>query len=534
MAFADLLDPNTYARRDNRNYSDLVAAALKNQQAGANVQATGLENQYNQGTMDSRIAGSASHTLGEQLTNQYNEATMDPRIAEAGSKANEAASIAKEAGLKLPALEIAARQANVAGQRLSAMGVPGLDEASQSQSPNLPPSMQQATQLQAGQDGSSQSLQAGGPPQGAAATPAGQAQAAPGSPAMPAIFSHYQGMDLDQLRQAKMEDDQGGGYMKQYIDPALNMKMMGAKKEMYDALNSDEWKAKIAGLGSKNTNASQAFNEFRTKFPILSLLPETEQAKIQTESFKPNAQPSMVSVMNAPVSNTVLDNAAQRVADRKSTLSEEIAKGRWIGPKAMEMHDQLVQKVASLDPNFSEQETESGAAYAKNPKVRNSIQQLDNAYSTVGRLKDIYSKLDNGQFPTLNKAINAGKVQTGDVNAARAAIGQVLGNDELTQAFARGGTGSDKLREMSEKLSDPNASPQQMIAQFDELLQGVKRSRAAYETQGGGYIHPMKEAVGAQSSKTLPQVGAIIQHKDGTSWKFKGGPGGDPNSWEKQ
>jgi hypothetical protein len=227
--------------------------------------------------------------------------------------------------------------------------------------------------------------------------------------------------------------------------------------------------------------------------PGMMGMPEVKEYLSTLEKMKPNPPPNMAGMMGAPVPNSVLDNAAKRIANHQSTLSEELSKGRWMGQTAMQVHDELVNRVAGLDPNYSEQGSEAGAAYAKNPKTRTAIQQLDNAYSTVKRLQDVFSKLDNGQFPTLNKAINAGKVQMGDVNAAQAMIAQILGNDELTQAFARGGTGSDKLRGMSEALANPNLAPKQMAAQFQEILAGVKRSRQAYETQGGGYINPMAD-----------------------------------------
>jgi hypothetical protein len=158
----------------------------------------------------------------------------------------------------------------------------------------------------------------------------------------------------------------------------------------------------------------------------------------------------------------------------------------------MQIHDDLVRRVKAIDPNFSEADSEAGYAFGKNPATRRAISQLDNAYSTLARLKDVYSKLNNTQFPTLNKALNAGALQVGDVDAARAAIAEVLGNDELTQAFSRGGMGSDKLREMSEKLANYNYSPAQMSAQFDEIMHGLERSRNAYVGQGGGYIKPLQ------------------------------------------
>ncbi len=206
----------------------------------------------------------------------------------------------------------------------------------------------------------------------------------------------------------------------------------------------------------------------------------------------------------------VTDDAAARIASGQSTVSEEINKGRFTGSTAMQVHNELLNKVRALKPDFSEAESEGGYKFSANASTKRAVQQLDNAYSTVQRLRDVYSKLDNGQFPTINKAINAGKVQTGDVAAAKAAIDEVLGNDELTQAFARGGTGSDKLRDMSAALANKNMSPQQMAAQFDEILAGVDRSRGAYESQGAGYIKPPKYRTEKQT-KVHPQDNEAVQ-----------------------
>jgi hypothetical protein len=433
-------------------------------------------------------------TQGTNLNNEYLQKTMDPRVAEALSKAQEMALANRKTGLEMPELEIGARKAGIQGQYLDANGVPGLPPSLQGQAqpvqgaPNLPPPLSQGPQR----------------PQQAA-------------PVMPPILAKFQGMSLNELRQAKMQDQQSGGALGQFIDPVLGMKMQTEKQAMYDDLASPEWKARIAGdpkkeiagIGTKNTNASVLFNEFRKNHPVISLLPETEQAKIQTESFKANAQPNMAVVNSTPPPAKVIDNAIRRVAAGESTVSEEINKGRFAGAQAMEIHDRLVEGVKAMKPDFSEADDEAGYAYSKSPKVKTALTQMDNAYTTVGRLQKIFAKLDNGQFPTLNAAFNAGKFQAGDVAAARASIGKILGNDELSKAFAGGGVTSDKLRDMSDALVNKNLSPGQMKAQFDELLQGIARQRAAYETQGAGHIKPMKAMESAP--KAHPQDSQAVE-----------------------
>lgn len=244
----------------------------------------------------------------------------------------------------------------------------------------------------------------------------------------------------------------------------------------------DAYNGLISGIQSAVANAN----------PQLLHSKDYQDYMKDLEKFKPTPQPSMGVISMMPPPSNVLDNAAKRIANRESTISEEINKGRFAGAQAMQIHDDLVQRVSALDPTFSEQDTEAGAAFSKNPATRRALQGMENAYKTIGRLKDVYSKLNNTEYPTVNSAINAGKIQVGDVNAARAMIAEVLGNDELTKAFAAGGGSTDKLRDMSEKLANYNLSPNQMKVQFDELEHGLERAYNAYQTQGGGYIRKLK------------------------------------------
>ncbi len=400
-------------------------------------------------------------------TYDYNQQTMPSRVTQQANAA-EAGSLTNQ-GLRLgmPEKQFEANRAGIRSGVLNEM-YPG---AGQAQGQSQPPQYQQ--------------------PQ-SGALPMSRESDAQQPQAHPAVMAALYSKSLPELMD--MKSKQGGLGMDDLIDPVISRKIMIEKQKMYDDLNSPEWKGKINAIGVKKTNGSQAFNEFRQKHPIIQMLPETEQAKIQTESFGANAQPNAGMISLIPPPNSVLDNAARRIANRESTISEEINKGRFAGSQAMQIHDDLVNRVSAIDPAFSEQDTEAGAAFAKNPGTRKAVTQLDNAYSTLDRLRDVYSKLNNFKYPTINAAKNAGAIKLGDVEAARASIAEVLGNDELTQAFSRGGIGSDKLRDMSAKLADYNYSPAQMTAQFDEIMHGLERSRNAYVGQGGGYIRPMKTA----------------------------------------
>lgn len=434
-------------------------------------------------------AKDAARAAGQ--TAEYNERTLDSRVGQSANLAERGGLENQGLALGIPQKRLEAKQAGVESNYLDQM-YPG---AGQQQPPNIPPPYQP---------------QSGGLPMSR------ESDAPPQAQIPPAVQNQFAGKSLSELMQMKAQAGPAGEFLGKFIDPLIQRKILTEKQAMYDDLNSPQWQAKINGIGIKNTNGSNAFNEFRKTHPIIELLPETEQAKIQTESFKANAQPNMAMIGSQPPPASVLDNAARRIANKESTVSEEINKGRFTGSTAMQIHDNLVERVRALDPNFSEADSEAGYAFGKNPGTRKAISQLDNAYSTLDRLRGVYSKLNNSQYPTINKALNAGALETGDVDAARASIAEVLGNDELTQAFSRGGMGSDKLREMSSKLANYNLSPQQMTAQFDEIMHGLERSRNAYVGQGGGYIKPLKTASAEGGSAAT----VWRADKNGKQWEY--------------
>lgn len=260
---------------------------------------------------------------------------------------------------------------------------------------------------------------------------------------------------------------------------------------------SQEMATAIQGIKPTDKNGkANAIAGVIAKYPLLAK-DLTEEAGVLKET---SPQINMAGLLDQPIPQSIVDNASKRILNGQSTIAEETTRGRLVGPKALEFHDALVNAVSAQQPDFSEAENEGQRAFANSAQTKKAISQLDNAYSTVKHLRDVYSNLNNSQFPTVNAAINGGKVQSGDVDAARAAIGQALGNDELTQAFARGGQPTDKLRDLSGVLADKNMSPQQQGAQFDEILQGLQRSRAAYSGQGGKFIKPLD--VGGQNITT--------------------------------
>jgi hypothetical protein len=478
MAFADLLDPNTYARRDTRNYSDLVAAALKNQQAGANVQATGLENQYNQ-------------------------ATMDPRVAEQQSKALEMDQANQESGMKLEANQAIhpeiMRQLQAAGQAQAAPQVtPALSQSSAPQSAQAPAQQAQGIAPQA-----LPAQQAQGPKDRYAPVEQG--------------ISRDQAL-LDQKKQhltvASYDPTNPTGFVaeKDRNAQALEKEQEGIDSRKFSLGVNRAWDAAAPGLNSAvqdemkaNGSIDQAaynrilgkVNQTISENPTLTKADGYKEFVALLEKNKPN--PTAL-VLNQPPDPSVVNHAIARIAEGKSTLSQEMKKSGRGGPAAQMFHDQLAEGVpayvrpgetAPLKPDFSEAADEGGNTFAQSPKVKAALTQMENAYSTVGRLRDVFGALKNGQFPSLNAAINAGAVQLGDVESARANIAAILGNDELTKAFAGGGVPTDKLREMAGALVNKNLAPEQMNAQFDELLQGTERQYNAYQAQSAGHIKPL-------------------------------------------
>lgn len=253
------------------------------------------------------------------------------------------------------------------------------------------------------------------------------------------------------------------------------------------------WQSQALALGPGKTNAAGGLaDQYIAQHPEINYLPDAEKANYTKDKlFSAPQQPNMGVLSEQNISPSIVNNAAKRILAGNSTIAEETTKGRLYGPQALEFHDALLTAVQGQDPSFSEADNEGQRAFANSPQTKKAISQLDNAYSTVAHLRDVYSKLNNTQFPTVNAAINGGKLQVGDVDQAAAAINQALGNDELTQAFARGGQPTDKLRGLSAILADKNLSPQQQGAQFNEILAGLQRSRAAYAEGGGKFVKPL-------------------------------------------
>lgn len=271
---------------------------------------------------------------------------------------------------------------------------------------------------------------------------------------------------------------------------AYNQAVVEAKQGLQAALGSPEWQAKIRAIAPGKTNEAAILErEFYSQHPEYEQLPE-ELKKTYHDAFVAPQQPTGAYISLTPPNTNDLGAAAKRIANGESTISQEIKNGNFSGATSWQVQNDLVNAVKQINPGFSQAESEAGFNFSAEPSTKRAVQQLDNAYATIDRLKGVYSKLKNTEYPTINKAISAGRLQSGDVDVARAAIAEVLANDELTQAFARGGVGSDKLRDMSTALANKNMSPSQQAAQFDEILHGIARSRKAYETQGAGYIKP--------------------------------------------
>ncbi len=278
------------------------------------------------------------------------------------------------------------------------------------------------------------------------------------------------------------------------VDAMLNNEKAAAFKELKPKLDAI---VAVPPGGYNPLNGSKAIALSKANALVPSALLDSPQYKEWLTGAKgetPNAQVSVGSLSTVPPKQSTIDNAIKRIANGESTVAEEMNKGfgRASAEMASDVHDQLVEGVKKINPNFSEAESESGFAFSKNPATKRSLANIENAYSTVDHIRDVYSKLNNTQFPTLNKAILAGKIQTGDIQAAKAQIDQILASDELSKAYVQSGGSTDMLRGMSNALGNPNGAPAQQTAQFEEILSGLDRFHKAYESQGGGYIKPFK------------------------------------------
>ncbi len=206
--------------------------------------------------------------------------------------------------------------------------------------------------------------------------------------------------------------------------------------------------------------------------------------------FPTPQRPQQVNTSTVPPSDKVISDAAQRIADRSSTIDQELKNGRWAGATYAQAHDMLVNAITAKDPSWTEQQAVSGAALGKQPATSRYVAAVDNFRSTMERFQKVVNNLGNTPSPELNKLKQAVQRQAGDLDQARADAIRTMGSEEGAAAFQRSGTGSDVSRGWAADAADITANPQATKARIGEILMGLDRSRIATEKASYGYVKP--------------------------------------------
>lgn len=319
--------------------------------------------------------------------------------------------------------------------------------------------------------------------------PAPQPAAAQAAPAG-TLLDRLKGMDLNGLRDMKMKDQQTGDALKEFLDPALAMKTMADKKLMYDDLNSPEWKDKISAIGTKNTNAITAFNGFRATHPVISLLPESEQAKIQSESFKANAQPNMASMMMAPAAPGASSFWGEGLAARKFTLDQfnQAANGMR-GPNKEKFIQDTFSKWAEVDPAFNPSDAAIGIKQAQDKNNNRTLGLIQSVRPNLTRLVELSDKIARSNIKMVSKAELAGNREFSNDDLAKFDALKTLSVDEINNIFSPGG-GSNQSREMAMGLVRETLPPKQFKHALNVVIEAMDNRAKGIESLSRGYAGP--------------------------------------------
>lgn len=307
---------------------------------------------------------------------------------------------------------------------------------------------------------------------------------------------------LSALTGLSAQDKQLGTEASSPFAPMFANALMEAKIGVDNDIASPQWQArakaiKPGGLGDANMLGQQFIAAHRE----MSYFPdEMKKAYAPEKIFTANQQPNSVSITTAAANdpnNIAFYGHALALppgdpgAMTPATVMGLLPKGMMAGQNQTIMR-KIFQAAASENPKFNVSQSIGQMNYGTNNKNVTASSQLATAYSSILHAKNVFDDLNNSGIPSLNAAINAGKVQTGDPAALRAVINAVINNDELSTAFSKGGGNTNVLKDMTSKLTNFNLSPAQLSAQADEVRQALERVGKTQYRASGGIIDPLK------------------------------------------
>ena len=197
---------------------------------------------------------------------------------------------------------------------------------------------------------------------------------------------------------------------------------------------------------------------------------------------KPGAKTADPTPIPDELADTHGEDYLKTLKPAEAAQVKAIIEGRMAFPGGYSMKDNywktVLRDVAQVDPNFdatnyntrykARQDASSGAT-AKN------ITSFNTAIGHLGRLADAATKLDNGDYPFLNRIKNtastlAGHSAVNDFNLAKQAVAS-----ELTRAFRGTGGTLEEIKDWQSRL-DAAMSPEQVKGAVGEAVQ-LLRSR---------------------------------------------------------
>lgn len=228
--------------------------------------------------------------------------------------------------------------------------------------------------------------------------------------------------------------------------------------------------------------------------------------------------------------DAALSGVPQPIADQVKALAE----GRQAFPAGFALKSPYWQNMISLvtkyDPTFDAVNYQNRAATRKDftsGKSADNITALNTAISHLGNLSDSYAKLNNSDFPLVNKIANYAGQQLGNqtiqknlrtVDAESEAVAH-----ELAKVFRSTGMSEKEIAAWKEKIQT-SAAPAESKAVVDsaiELMNGRLEALGARYTQGMGTTKSGIELLTPQSKSTIERLaGGKVSQPTGGALEF--------------
>lgn len=250
-------------------------------------------------------------TQGTELANEYNQGSMTDRLAEQKAKTLGEGYQARSQGLALPGQEVDARKAGLKSAFYDARGIPALPEALGGPAASVPQQVLPPPYLQRPPEAPQTNPNASGvnlpaylqrPPEAAPE----QAQQAPnGLPPLPPYLANLDKMSLEELRAAKIQDQQFGNLAQEYIDPLIAQKSF--REEYTPALN-DLAIVQAMPQGSKEEVRlkNAALQGIVAKYPRITADTGFKEAVSTAKTASPDFNPAAFAGVNSRLAGAFL------------------------------------------------------------------------------------------------------------------------------------------------------------------------------------------------------------------------------------